>query len=90
MIKAHYNGIYQALTNGGFTQLKGTKPSLESPIPDQVPFSFSCRKPDGSAAFVHGLTMFGKNVYSLDVMAGTLKQANEFIDVAKTFKELAE
>ncbi len=87
-IKAHYNVLYQGLTGGGFTELKGTRPSLESPIPNRVSLSFSCRKPDGSPAFVYGLTVFGKNVYSLQVMAGTMEQTNEFIDIAKSFREL--
>ncbi len=87
VIKGHYNGLYKSLVSGGFTEVKGTQPSLESPLPDRVSYSFSGRKPDGSAACVNGLTCFGKNVYVVQVAAGTLEQANEFAEVARTLKE---
>jgi predicted NACHT family NTPase len=87
-VKGHFNGMMESLQKGGFSDLKGSLPSIERPIPDRVAYSLSCRKPDGSVAAIRAVTLFGKNICLFQVIANSPEEADRLIQVADTLREL--
>lgn len=86
-LKGHWDGGWDALKKAGYTDLNGKKPSLEPPIPDQVPFVQVGKDPSGKPWVFAVVTAFGKNVYSFQVRAETEEEAQKLIEVAKSLKE---
>jgi hypothetical protein len=90
MLKAVWNaGVESFLANGCRVQ-SATKPSFDSPIPDRVPFGFSGRRPDGSTFHLKGLMVFKKNTYAFQAIAGTAREADSLLAVARSLQEAEE
>jgi len=87
-LKAHYNTLVTVLGEGGFTDVLVRKPSLDSPIPARVPFAVKCKKPTGEDMYIHCITAFGRSIYSLQATADTVEQADHFLEVINSFREL--
>jgi hypothetical protein len=86
-LKGHYNALVQTLTRGGFTDLKGTKPGLKAPIPDRSSFAVSGKNARGEQVFIQCVTVFGKNVYALQVFASSPEEADALAALAVSLKE---
>ena len=88
-IKGHYNGMIVSLRNAGFTDFKAKRPSLVAPIPDLVLYSIECRKPTREVIHLRCASVFGRNTYAIQSIAGSLQEADDFSRVIATFTELS-
>jgi hypothetical protein len=88
--KGHFNGLVQTLQRGGFTDLKGKSPSLDTPVPDRLDYGINCLKPSGDPAFLRCATVFGKNVYAFQVIADTEEEATFLYGAVDTLKEISD
>jgi hypothetical protein len=87
-LKGSYNGAANAAQKSNFTILTSEKPGLESPIPDQVPWSFNFKSSSDALLFVQAATVFGKYIYDINVTADTEEKSKAWRDrVLKSLKE---
>lgn len=87
-LKATYNAIVGVLQKAGFTDLKGTQPPLEGPIPNDVTFFVSGKTPDGEPRAVVKTVLFRQSIFTLDASAETVEKAQELLKVSSTLKQL--
>ncbi|HEY7117252.1 MAG TPA: hypothetical protein VH475_11730 [Tepidisphaeraceae bacterium] len=86
-IKGDYNGLLTGLRASGHTELKGSPPTLATPIPKEVSFDMSGKDKAGQAAAFRGVVVFGaKNVYHFQVAAPTADRVAELSKVVETLK----
>jgi hypothetical protein len=86
-LKAHWNATVEGLRKAGNTDIKGQKPSLEPPVPDQVPHGVTFKTSAGKAMAYQSVTAFGKNIYLFRVVAESEEEAKKLAQVAKSLKE---
>ena len=86
-LKGHWNAQVDSLKSRKYTDLKGKRPSFDSPVPDQVPFNISAKDPSGKIAAFQFVTAFGKNIYLFQATADSEEDAAKLIKVADSLKE---
>lgn len=86
-IKGHYNALIESLEKSGFSDLKGTQPSLETPVPHVVAYAMTGKLPSGDPVHIRGASVFGKNAYALQVIAGDADTADALLSTIKTLHE---
>lgn len=87
-VKAHYNGVMESFREKGFTELKSTRPIVDPPIPDNVSFIASGKKPDGHNFFLHSLTKFRRDIYLFQVMGESKDEVDSLVKIAESMTEL--
>jgi hypothetical protein len=86
-LKGHWNSLVITTKEGGFTDIKGTRPSIDAPIPQKVVYGVAGKDKDGRPGVILAVTFFGKHIYALQVFAETEKEAKDLLKAADTFKE---
>lgn len=87
VIKAAYNAAVESAKRADNTDLKGTKPSLETPVPKKVTFVILGKSKSGSTVAFAGAVVFGKNVYQIHAVAESEEGAKKLLKVAESIKE---
>jgi hypothetical protein len=88
-LKAHFNTLVQTLKKNGFTDLKGSAPSFDPPIPDDVSYTIAGTSKGQSRVF-NGHSIFGAHTYFLEAVSISLADAEQLGGIAKTLKEPQE
>jgi hypothetical protein len=86
-IKADYNSLATSLKEAGYTELKGAKPTLTTPIADRVAFIIGGKDPEGKAMVFLSVLFFGKSTYHFQAAAGTEEEAKALATVSGQVKE---
>jgi hypothetical protein len=86
-IKGMYNGVATTLQQQGYTDLKGSKPQINPPIPNRVGFVMQGKDKDGNARAFEAQIFFAKTVYQFQAAAPTPDEAKTLIKVAEQVKE---
>jgi hypothetical protein len=82
-LKGHINGMIGTLRENGYTDLRGKQPSITPPIPDRVVSGLAATTPDGKKVFIGTATVFGKEIFSLQVIGDN----EDEIDLARVLAE---
>ena len=83
-LKAHFNAMHQSLEKLGCTEIKGKRPELTPPIPEDVDYLLFGKLPKGGTLYFHMHTVFHEHTFLIQAAAPSLGEAQKLADVAKT------
>ncbi|HSU67852.1 MAG TPA: hypothetical protein VLJ39_13330 [Tepidisphaeraceae bacterium] len=86
-LKQDFNLLHQQLEKLGCTDIKGKRPELKPPIPENVDYFVIGKTPKGSTINLHAETIFKTHTYLLQAAAPSLKEAETLAATGKTLKE---
>ena len=85
-LKAHFNAMHQSLEKLGCTEIKGKRPELTPPIPEDVDYLLFGKSPKGGSIYFHMHTIFREHTFLIQAVAPSLGESQKLADVAKTLK----
>lgn len=73
---------------GVFTEIQESKPKVDPPVADRVPFSFIAKKADGTALYMRGIAIFGKRAFVFQAFADSQAAVDEMFKISESLREL--
>jgi hypothetical protein len=85
-LKAHFNAMHEELQKLGCTDIKGKRPDLTPPIPEDVDYMVFGTTPRGASVYFAGHTVFKDHTFLVQAAAPSLAQTQKLAEVAGTLK----
>jgi hypothetical protein len=83
-LKVHFNTLRESLQKMGCKEIKGKRPDLTPPIPEDVSFIVLGTTPKGQSIYYSAHTLFKDHVFLVYAAAPSMEEAQHLVAVEKT------